>query len=163
MAIPRATKIAQQSLERAKGVGESLLSDPSAQAENLLRQGSNALNSGIKVIDSFKDSVEDVLTGSTIDVANKIGLSAPSFEQAAEVITQTALNPNTILGSTDNILKKYASYNYNITLACLTVNELNFPNTTYRVKAPQVTVLRSGGGAPGKALTAYETSCCLYL
>ena len=38
MAIPRATKIAQQSLERAKGVGESLLSDPSAQAENLLRQ-----------------------------------------------------------------------------------------------------------------------------
>lgn len=158
MAIPRATKIVQKSLERAKGVGDSLLSDPSAQAENLVRQGSSALNSGIKVIESFKDSVEDIFSGSTIDVANKIGLSAPSFEQQAEVITQTALNPNLILGSTDNVLKKYASYNYNITLACLTVNELNFPNTTYRVKAPQVTVLRSGGGASGKALTAYETS-----
>lgn len=155
---PRVTKVVQANLDRAKGIGDGLLTDPSAQAENLLRQGSNALNSGIKVIEGFKDSVEDIFSGSTIDVADKIGLSAPSFEQAAEVITQTALNPNLILGSTDNVLKKYASYNYNITLACLTVNELNFPDSTYRVKAPQVTVLRSGGGAPGKALTAYETS-----
>ena len=104
MAIPRATKIVQKSLERAKGVGDALLSDPSAQAENLVRQGSSALNSGIKVIESFKDSVEDIFSGSTIDVANKIGLSTPSFEQQAEVITQTALNPNLILGSTDNVI-----------------------------------------------------------
>ena len=50
---PRVTKVVQANLDRAKGIGDGLLTDPSAQAENLLRQGSNALNSGIKVIEGF--------------------------------------------------------------------------------------------------------------
>lgn len=60
------------------------------------------------------------------------------------------------LNKVPNELRTYASYNYIFTLACLTPNELNFPDQTYRRSAPSVTVLRSGGGAVGKALTAYE-------
>ena len=71
---------------------------------------------------------------------------------------QESLKNLPVLGKTANQLKRYATYNYNITLACLTVNEINFPDSTYRISPPQVTVLRSGGGAPGKALTAYESS-----
>lgn len=58
----------------------------------------------------------------------------------------------------DNELRQYASYNTIFTLACLTPEEINNPESTYRITDPQVTILRSGGGAKNKALTAYETS-----
>jgi len=57
-----------------------------------------------------------------------------------------------------NELRKYSSVNYVFTLACLTPSEINNPDLTYRKNPPAVQILRSGGGAQGKALTAYETS-----
>jgi hypothetical protein len=62
------------------------------------------------------------------------------------------------LNKLPNELRTYSSYNCIFTLACLTADELNNPDSTYRVRDPQVTVLRSGGGAQGKVLTAYETA-----
>lgn len=56
-----------------------------------------------------------------------------------------------------NYLRNYSSVNCIFTLACLTPDEINNPDETYRVTSPQVTILRSGGGAKNKVLTAYET------
>ena len=57
-----------------------------------------------------------------------------------------------------NELRKFSSFNYIFTLACLTPSEINNPDLTYRKNPPAVQVIRSGGGVQGKALTAYETS-----
>ena len=151
MAI-RPTNIVQRSLDRAKGFGTDLLNDASQQAENLKNQIQNKVDNSIQV-----------LTGE-----NPVGAAAESVSQAFKDLKPkppTAFPPGRgpeaasgPIGATENILKSYASYNYVVTLACLTVNEINFPDSTYRARSPQVTVLRSGGGAPGKAMTAFESS-----
>lgn len=71
-------------------------------------------------------------------------------DQASTESTQTRRLPNQ--------LEIFSSFNCIFTLACLTPDEINYPEQTYRINPPAVTVLRSGGGAINKALTAYETS-----
>ena len=113
------------------------------------------LSNSVKVIDKAKDSVEEAKAS-----------ASELVEEVAPVSTEGALpqtdniTPNSVVGATENVLKTFASFNYNITLACLTTNEINFPESTYRVGPPEVTVLRSGGEGIGssKALTAFETS-----
>lgn len=87
--------------------------------------------------------------------ANSTSASAPGTPRPSQ---QPVARTRYSLNKIPNELRGYASFNYTFTLACLTPEELNFPDQNYRVKAPLVTVLRSGGGAAGKALTAYETS-----
>ena len=114
-----------------------------------------SLSNTVKVIDKAKDSVEDLKTSAAevveeiIPVSKEGGLTMPAN-----------ITPNSVVGATENVLKTFASFNYNITLACLTSNEINFPESTYRAGPPEVTVLRSGGEGIGssKALTAFETS-----
>ena len=150
MAI-RPTNIVQRSLDRVKGVGSDLLNDASQQAENIRNQIQNKVDNSIQV-----------LTGE-----NPAGALAESASQAFKDLKPKPPTANPVsaaqqssgpIGATENILKSYASYNYIVTLACLTVNEINFPDNTYRARSPEVTVLRSGGGAPGKATTAFESS-----
>jgi len=153
----RPTKLAQQSLDLVRGQGEDLLNDVVAQTG--LQNASDLVNTGISVVDKFT-------SGAGLDVGSlipdldingiKAGIESIVSKQGVEALAQS-LTPDSPLGSTENLLKSFASYNYNLTFACLTVNELNFPDSTYRVRDPQVTVLRSGGGAPGKAMTAYES------
>lgn len=49
-------------------------------------------------------------------------------------------------GKIPNPLDQYASYNYEITLGCLTAFEVNLPDFTYRRREPFITILRSSGG-----------------
>ena len=113
------------------------------------------LSNTVNVITKSQDSVEELKTAASevveeiVPVSKEDGLNMPAN-----------ITPNSVVGATENVLKTFASFNYNITLACLTTNEINFPNTTYRVGPPEITVLRSGGQGPGssKALTAFETS-----
>lgn len=84
----------------------------------------------------------------------------PSENSAAESSSGES-TPPTIkysLNKQPNELRNYSTFNSIFTLACLTTDEINNPNETYRVTDPQVTILRSGGGAQGKALTAFETA-----
>jgi hypothetical protein len=58
-----------------------------------------------------------------------------------------------LLGTTEdlpleNVLSQFASYNYNFTLAILTVDEINFPDSTYKKVGPTNIILQSGGGLP---------------
>ena len=50
-----------------------------------------------------------------------------------------------------NELDQFASYNTIFTLAALTDDEISNPDSTYRSKEPEITILRSGGGvdSPG--------------
>ena len=114
------------------------------------------LSNTVKVIDKAKDSVEEAKAS-----------ASELVEEVAPVSTEGALpqtdniTPNSVVGATENVLKRFASFNYNITLACLSTNELNFPESTYRNGGtPEVTVIRSGGQGANttKALIADETS-----
>jgi hypothetical protein len=82
----------------------------------------------------------------------------PDTPRATE--TPAAVKPRIsfALDKQPNELRQYSSFNYVFTLACLTPSEINNPDLTYRKNPPAVTILRSGGGAQGKALTAYEAS-----
>ena len=150
MAI-RPTNIVQRSLDRVKGVGSDLLNDASQQAENIRNQIQNKVDNSIQVLTG--ENPAGALTESVSQAFKDLKPKPPTANPVSAA--QQSSGP---IGATENILKAYASYNYIVTLACLTVNEINFPNSTYRARSPQVTVLRSGGGAPGKATTAFESS-----
>ena len=114
------------------------------------------LSNTVKVIDKAKDSVEEA-KASASELVEEV---APVSKEDALPQTDN-ITPNSVVGATENVLKRFASFNYNITLACLSTNELNFPESTYRNGGtPEVTVLRSGGEGSGttKALIADETS-----
>jgi hypothetical protein len=66
---------------------------------------------------------------------------------------ESELFPNKV----SNPLHKYNSFNYIFTLACLTVDEMNFP-AKLRVGSPKVTILRSGGSGVSKIPTIYDTN-----
>ena len=55
-----------------------------------------------------------------------------------------------------NALEPYASVNYIWTLSCLTVDELNRPDATYRRYGPKKIICRSGGSGAAKVKTASE-------
>ena len=55
-----------------------------------------------------------------------------------------------------NPLENYASVNYVFTLSCLTVDELNRPDATYRLTGPKNIICRSGGSGQIKIQTATE-------
>jgi hypothetical protein len=55
-----------------------------------------------------------------------------------------------------NELDRFASYNYVITLGCLTNMEMNFP-LSYRLLGPAIKLIRSGGTGGMKIPTIYET------
>lgn len=171
--ISRVTRAAQEQLQRAQGAAGIDLSSPSSAVTTALNQARSAFggSANISILDRATDSITGQISSATnaiqqsIDNARTAAMSlVPSSFDAAGTFTDAvsalsrANTSTAVIGRTENQLKAYASFNYVITLACLTVNELNFPDQTYRRGPPQVTVLRSGGGAPGKALTAYESS-----
>jgi hypothetical protein len=82
----------------------------------------------------------------------------PATPKATEKVEASVPKITYELLKQPNELRQYSSFNYIFTLACLTPSEINNPDLTYRKNPPAVQVLRSGGGAQGKALTAYETS-----
>jgi len=157
-------------LNRVTGQANDLLGSVPAQVESSLNNlKSQASSSIISVTDQF--NVGEQLESAVAGFRNSIPTDIQQLADIEQAISQGAagliasasgsvLQTATVaLGQTENKLKEYATYNYIITLACLTINEINFPDSTYRVGPPKVTVLKSGGGlGASKAKTAYETS-----
>lgn len=96
-------------------------------------------------------------TSPNVTVTNA-GNPEPATPKATEQVEAAVPKITYKLAKTDNELRIFSSFNYIFTLACLTPSEINNPDLTYRKNPPAVQVLRSGGGAQGKALTAFETS-----
>lgn len=90
----------------------------------------------------------------------RVGTAGESTEPGASVNTEQQSSPRVrySLNKQPNELRRYSSFNCIFTLACLTPDEINNPESTYRSGPPKITILKSGGGAKGKALTAYETA-----
>jgi len=55
-----------------------------------------------------------------------------------------------------NVLKQFSSFNTIFTLAALTANEVNSPNSTYKTQGLAFPILRSGGGLSNKVTSYYE-------
>ena len=56
-----------------------------------------------------------------------------------------------------NVLAQYASYNCVFTLGVLSADEINFPDSTYRRRGPNIIVLRSGGTGNRQVKTTVES------
>ncbi len=74
---------------------------------------------------------------------------------ASDTATFVADEAVTFPNKITNPLHQYNSFNSIFTLACLTLEEINFP-ARLRQRPPQVTILRSGGSGQSKYLTPYD-------
>ena len=99
--------------------------------------------------------VYDDKTGKQVDQFSPL-VAVPNSATKQQETTPPKENEVTL--PLPNMLSEFASYNYIFTLGCLTNDELNRPDATYRKKEPSVLILRSGGGAGSKkVLSAFET------
>lgn len=71
----------------------------------------------------------------------------------AYMVEDNAPNKSNVL---QNKLNAYNSFNYIITMACLTNDELNRPDQTLKRRNPEHVLLATGGGRTPKPLTAFE-------
>lgn len=82
-------------------------------------------------------------------VQEESAISQMTLEQLDSFFNQTGPQPNP--------LNEFASYNYIITMGCLSNDELNKPDTTYRTSGLNHILCKSAGGAgDAKVLTAFE-------
>lgn len=165
---------------RLKAKGQEL-ADNATSIQNTITTSSNISIDG--VADSVAGSIQD-LKGATVDIANSLdGITGPGIGQSivgniangigGGLVNEIAGGIGGFLGSAfgsgfgtsfggvgklSNPLEQYASYNYIFTLGCLSDDELNFPDFTYRRKDPNVVILRSGGGPTPGSATAYDTN-----
>lgn len=142
--------------------------------------GSTITSTASNVVQGAGNTAIDVATGSATAIvgglsgaaAGVVGsavsaVAAPVIDIGRKINTTYEVLKNPSLGGAlallgqgfppyRNELDKFASYNYIITLSCLTDFELNFP-LTYRTLGPAVTIIKSGGTAGKKIPTIYET------
>lgn len=143
----------QNIAERKNAVG-----DISVEAKKTATTLANSSNIDI-------NGVASAVEGGVKDLVNAV--ASPLTSALGKINSQIEAALNTSLGGVissfqgfppwPNTLEKFASYNYNFTLGCLTDDEINNPDKTYRVKGPSVVILKSGGSARKKVLTQYET------
>ena len=115
----------------------------------------NKLNSAIQTTKniSIQDGFSSVESGIK-DVENAItGTIAKFKKQPTSNLSNSSSAPT---GPIENFLGQFKTFNYIFTLGCLTNDEVNFPDSTYRVNGPSVVLLRSGGTGNNQVKTAYE-------
>ena len=171
----------QNKLSRLKAQGLELADNVATNVQNNISTSANISVDGIA--DSVAGSVQD-LKGATVDIASSLnGITGPAIGQSivgniangigGQLVDQISGGIGGFLGSAfgggfgnsfggsgkqPNPLEQFASYNYIFTLGCLSDDELNFPDFTYRRRDPNVVILRSGGGPTPGSATAYDTN-----
>ena len=151
--------IARQLQESASGLFDTINIAPRIvesvnirvqEAEEYLNTVGSLSHSGYSRLMGELDSVSTTFT----PITNSQGLTSAQRNAISSNGGETSALP------LPNDLKKYASYNYIVTLAVLDNEELNLPDQTIRQGPPKTIVMRSSGGAnrDGTALTAFETS-----
>jgi len=152
--------------ERLSSTGRSI----EGQAESVANGLANSIGQSARIsVDGVASAVEGAaseLQGATVDLASSLnGLTGQSISDGISGAVSGAVSglANNLLsgvtsqlagllgglfggGKQPNPLDQYASYNYEITLGCLTSFEVNLPDFTYRRREPFITVLRSSGG-----------------
>jgi len=150
----------QNLLEQASRAGRSLADFAERKAEQI----SEAIQTSANIdVNAIADSIEGAVTekaAAAVDPVLKIPLDYRTQLEYQNAELQKFARLLGVSGATSlplpNELRDYASYNYVLGLGVLNNYEINFPDKTYRVKDPEVMVLRTGGGIPKKATTLYE-------
>jgi len=95
--------------------------------------------------------------GENVDSVNKSSASNSSAASTPTVTPPPELERPYTPNALPNELNEFASYNYIITIGCLSPYETNNPDLTYRKNPPGIVILKSGGGLGDKKTTlAYE-------
>ena len=163
--------------DRLTAAGRSIEEKASGVAEGLAQSVGQSPRINVDGIASAVEGAASEFTGATVDLANSInGLTGRSISDTIGGAVSGIAN-NFVSGLTNqlsgalggllgglfgggvqpNPLDAFASYNYEITLGCLTAFEVNFPDFTYRRREPFITILRSSGGSTRGSRTLYET------
>lgn len=167
--------------QRLEAAGRSIEERAEGVANGIAQSVGQSSRISVDGVASAIEGATSEIRGATVDLANSInGLTGQSISDtvgsALSGLANNALSgiTNQISGALGgalgglfgglfgggkqpNALDQYASYNYEITLGCLTSFEVNFPDFTYRRREPFVTVLRSSGGDTRGSRTLYET------
>lgn len=160
----------QNLLNRVKAGGFSIdnaVSEIQKAAPKLQQAANIDINGTLAGVTS---QAESAINGAVQNLAGKVqlpsglnlsGFSIGNLFQGAGASVLSSLGPGGSQASLPfpNQLEQFANMNYIFTLGCLTNEEVNFPDLTYRHRDPQVLILKSGGGAgAGKVRTPYETA-----
>jgi len=132
-------------------------------ADNLVKNAKSIVTSSNININGLKSAVEGIPSELEGAIASKLGsiktvadslISDPLGLDAFSHVFKTGAAPP----PWPNVLEKYASFTYIWTLSCLTLDELNRPDSTYRLRGPKNIICRSGGSGSAKVLTANEAA-----
>lgn len=144
----------QNLVERAKKIG----TDVASQTAN--RFAANLRNSTNISVDGISSAVEGTAAEITSAIVNPLEKVTSQFGGAPDQLKNGVAGAlGGLLGGFppwSNELEQFASYNYVIGLHCLTNNEINNPDKTYRIFEPPITILKSGGSGYKKVRTLYE-------
>ena len=174
----------QNLTERLKAAGKDLEQSVSQAAEAVGSNFKASANISVGGVASAVEGAISQITGATVDMANSVnGITGPALGalDLAQGGLSNALQRGVgslvsgftsglgngiggllggifggLAGKQPNVLENFASYNYKFTLGCLTDFELNFPDFTYRIRDPLITILKDGGGNTRGSRTIYE-------
>jgi len=151
----------QNLIDQATRAGRSLQDFAERKAEQVAEAFQTSANINVNAV---ADSVEGAVTekaAAAVDPVLRIPLDYRTQLEYQNAELQKFARLLGITNSTTqlplpNDLRDFASYNYVLGLGVLNNYEINFPDKTYRVRDPQVMIIRTGGGIPKKATTIYE-------
>jgi hypothetical protein len=159
--------------QRLEATGRSIDERASSVASGLANNLKQSANITVDGIASAVEGAATDLQGATVNLSNSLnGLTGQSIANGIGSAVSGLAN-NFLSGVTSqlggllgglfgggkipNPLDQYASYNYEITLGCLTSFEVALPDFTYRRREPFVTILRSSGGDTRGSRLLHET------
>lgn len=150
------TLVPQNWQQRLAASGKSVNDRNAIVSEALANNTSNSNVISVDAVANAVDSTATSIKGATEKLSDSINQVGQNFLSSAT--NQIGNFAGSLLGSAklDNELDQFASYNYIFTLGVLTPFEVNYPDSTYRQREPNIVVLRSGGGDTPGSKTVFE-------
>lgn len=139
-------------------ISETLLPGMDKTLTDLFKSIPQVQNTKISIASDLKELEEDLATASFGNTSFNPDGNIPGGDYILDGIDTSTPGISTPLpGPLKNPLNAFKTYNYIVTLAALSSDELNTPDTTYRTAGLQHVVCRSSGGAgDAKVMTAFE-------
>ena len=140
----------QNLVERVKQEGKNLVDYVEEQSK--IVKSAIETTGNISIEDGFS-SIESGIT--EVNKAVTQELTNFTVKPAVGALGKSSAGPLG-QGPIENYLGQFKSFNYIFTLGCLTNDEVNFPDSTYRKYGMSNIILRSGGTGNSQVRTAYE-------
>lgn len=162
--------------QRLEAAGRSIEERAQGVANGLSQSVGQSARISVEGVASAIEGAQSELRGATVNLANSLngltgqgiadgiggaissGISGLANNLLSGVTSQLGGLLGGLFGGSKipNPLDQFASYNYEITLGCLTPFELNLPDFTYRRREPFITILRSSGGNTAGSRLGFE-------